>query len=255
MPEFDTSQPNIARVYDFLLGGKENFAADRALAEQLLKTNPGMAQFARDNRAFICAAAARAARDGGVRQFLDLGAGLPTHPAVHEAVREVHPDARVAYVDIDPVAVLHAQALLATGDGVAAFQGDLTDPEQILNNPELARVLDLDRPIGVIISGVAHFLPADQMRATVGPYVSRLASGSWLIISCGTVDEGEDENLRRTYTAADTYRHTAAEFASFFDGTGIVPPGVVEAKRWISGIAAVPPASVLYVLCAAGVKP
>jgi O-methyltransferase involved in polyketide biosynthesis len=255
MPEFDASQPNIARVYDYLLGGKDNFAADRALAEQLLSTNPGMAQFVRDNRAFVCASAARAAREGGIRQFLDLGAGLPTHPAVHEAVREVHPDARVAYVDIDPIAVMHAQALLATGDGVAAFQGDLTDPGQILDSPELARVLDLDRPIGVIIGGVAHFLSADRMRAAVSPYVSRLASGSWLMISCGTVEAGEDENLRRTYTAADTYRHTGEEFASFFDGTAIVSPGVAESKRWIGGIAAVPPARVLYVLCAAGVKP
>jgi O-methyltransferase involved in polyketide biosynthesis len=255
MPEFDASQPNIARVYDYLLGGKDNFTADRALAERLLSTNPGMAQFARDNRAFVCAAAARAAREGGIRQFLDLGAGLPTHPAVHEAVREVHPDARVGYVDIDPVAVMHAQALLATGDGLAAFQGDLTDPGQILDSPELARLLDLDRPIGIIIGGVAHFLPADRMRAAVSPYVSRMASGSWLMISCGSVKDAEDENLRRTYTAADTYRHTGGEFASFFDGTGIIPPGVAEAKRWISGIDAPPPARGLYVLCAAGVKP
>jgi O-methyltransferase involved in polyketide biosynthesis len=253
MPEIDTSQPNIARVYDYLLGGKENFAADRALAEQLLAMNPGMAQWARDNRAFVCAAAARAASEGGITQFLDLGAGLPTHPAVHETVREVHPVARVAYVDFDQVAVLHAQALLATGDGVAAFHGDLTEPEQVLAN---VNMLDFSQPVGVIIGGVAHFLSTDQMRAASSAYVARMASGSWLIISCGRAEDEEvNENLRPAYTAAATFRHSAAEFGSFFDGTEIVPPGILEARRWISGIAAAPPARGLYVMCAAGRKP
>jgi O-methyltransferase involved in polyketide biosynthesis len=255
MPEIDTSQPNIARVYDYLLGGKENFAADRLLAEQLLGVIPGMGQWARDNRAFVCAAAARAAREGGITQFLDLGAGLPTRPAVHEAVREVHPDARVAYVDIDPVAVRHAQALLA-GRGLTAFQGDLTEPEKIFADPELAGVLDLSQPAGVIIGGVAHFLPAAVMRAAASAYASRLASGSWLMISCGhTEEEKVGENLRPAYTAAQTYTHPADVFTTFFDGTEIVPPGVVEARRWVSGIDAAPPARGLYVQCAAGVKP
>src|ERR1700722_10653843 len=113
-PGIDTSRPNIARVYDYLLGGKDNFAADREQARQLLKMNPGMEQWARSNRAFVVAAAARAAREGGIAQFLDLGSGLPSYPAVHEAVRAVNPDARVAYVDFDKVAGIHSQALLAS---------------------------------------------------------------------------------------------------------------------------------------------
>jgi hypothetical protein len=141
-PGIDTTRPNIARVYDYLLGGKDNFAVDRELAGQLLSVNPGMEQWARSNRAFVVAAAARAAREGGVAQFLDLGAGLPTHPAVHEAVREVNPAARVAYVNFDPVAVVHSRALLAKGDGLAAFQADPTDPETVFADPELAKILD-----------------------------------------------------------------------------------------------------------------
>jgi len=137
LPGIDASRPNIARVYDYLLGGTDNFTADRELAGQLLIVNPGMEQWARDNRTFVVAAAARAAREGGIAQFLDLGAGLPTHPAVHEAVREVNPAARVAYVDFDPIAVVHSRALLAKGDGLAAFQADLTDPEAVLTDPDL----------------------------------------------------------------------------------------------------------------------
>ena len=133
-------------AYDALLGGKDNFTVDRELAGQLLSVNPGMEQWARDNRAFVVAAAARAAREGGIAQFLDLGAGLPTRPAVHDAVRKVNPSARVAYVDFDPVAVVHSRALLAKGDGLAAFQADLTDPKAVLADPDLAKVLDLTRP-------------------------------------------------------------------------------------------------------------
>lgn len=254
-PGIDTSRPNVARVYDYLLGGKDNFTADRDLAGQLLSVNPGMGQWARSNRAFVVAAAARAAREGGIAQFLDLGAGLPTHPAVHEAVREVNPAARVAYVDFDPVAVVHSRALLAKGDGLAAFQADLTDPEAVLADPELAKVLDLTQPVGVILGGVAHFLSPAVMRATTATYVSRIRPGSWLMISAGHAeDEGPNAELGPAYTAADAFRHTHEEFASFFAGTEIVPPGIAEAQRWIAGLTAPPPDHGLYVRCGAGVK-
>jgi len=255
LPGIDASRPNIARVYDYLLGGKDNFTADRELAGQLLSVNPGMEQWARDNRAFVVAAAARAAREGGIAQFLDLGAGLPTHPAVHEAVREVNPAARVAYVDFDPVAVVHSRALLAKGDGLAAFQADLTDPEAVLADPDLAKVLDLTQPVGVILGGVAHFLSPAVMRATTAAYVSRICPGSWLMISAGHAeDEGPLSELRPAYTAADAFRHTHEEFMSFFAGTEIVPPGIAEARRWIAGLTAPPPDHGLYVRCGAGVK-
>ena len=255
LPGIDASRPNIARVYDYLLGGKDNFTADRELAGQLLSVNPGMKQWARDNRAFVVAAAARAARQGGIAQFLDLGAGLPTHPAVHEAVREVNPAARVAYVDFDPIAVVHSRALLAKGDGLAAFQADLTDPETVLADPDLAKVLDLTQPVGVILGGVAHFLSPAVMRAMTAAYVSHIRPGSWLMISAGHAeDEGPNAELRPAYTAAAAFRHTHEEFTSFFAGTEIVPPGIAEARRWIAGLTAPPPDHGLYVRCGAGVK-
>jgi len=254
-PGIDTSRPNIARVYDYLLGGKDNFAADREQAAQLLKMNPGMEKWARSNRAFVVAAAARAAREGGVAQFLDLGSGLPSRPAVHETVREVNPDARVAYVDFDQVAVLHSQALLASAHGIAAFQGDLTDPGTVLADPALAKVIDLTQPVGVILAAVAHFLPAEVMRATTAAYLAAIPAGSWLMISAGHAeDDDPDAELRPAYTAADAYRHTHEEFASFFTGTRIVPPGIAEARRWIAGVTAPPPDHGLYVRCGVGVK-
>ena len=255
-PGIDTSRPNVARVYDYLLGGKENFAADRELAGQLTSINPGMRQWARSNRAFVVAAAVRAAREGGVTQFLDLGSGLPTHPSVHQAVREINPSAQVAYVDSDQVAVVHSQALLATGKGLTAYQGNLTEPEAVLADPELAKVVDLSLPVGLIFGGVAHFLPPEVMRATTAAYLSAMASGSWLIISTGTMEDDETEaELKPTYTAADVYRHTLEEFESFFAGTQIVPPGIVEGRQWIAGVTAPPPARGLYVRGAAGIKP
>jgi O-methyltransferase involved in polyketide biosynthesis len=251
----DTTRPNVARVYDYLLGGKDNFAADREQAQQLLIMMPGMREWARGNRAFVCAAAERAAREGGIDQFLDLGAGLPTYPAVHEAVRRVHRAARVAYVDFDPVAVAHSRALLAKGDGLAAFCADLTDPEAVLAHPDLAAVLDLTRPVGVILGGVAHFLPAEVMRATTAAYLSRIRPGSWLMISAGHAeDEDPNDTIGAAYTAANTFRHSRAEFESFFAGTRIVPPGIAEARQWIAGLAAPPPDEGLYVRCAAGIK-
>jgi O-methyltransferase involved in polyketide biosynthesis len=254
-PGIDISRPNIARVYDYLLGGKDNFTVDRELAGQLMSVNPGMEEWARSNRAFVVAAAARAAREGGIAQFLDLGAGLPTHPAVHEAVRAVNPAARVAYVDFDPVAVIHSRALLTKGDGLAAVQADLTDPEAVLADPELAKILDLSQPVGVILGGVAHFLSAAVMRATTAAYVSRIRPGSWLMIAAGHAeDEGPISKLKPAYTAADAFRHTHEEFRSFFAGTEIVPPGIVEARRWIADLTTPPPDHGLYVRCGAGVK-
>jgi O-methyltransferase involved in polyketide biosynthesis len=136
------------------------------------------------------AAAARAAA-AGISQFLDLGSGLPAHPAVHEAVREVIPDARVCYVDIDPVAVLHGEAPLARGEGLATVQADLTEPETVLADPQVRAVIDMSQPIAVILAAVLHFLPADSAAALCARYMSRAARGSWLIVSCGHYEDKE----------------------------------------------------------------
>jgi S-adenosyl methyltransferase len=141
----------------------------------MAEVNPALPQLVRHNREFICAAAARAAA-AGISQFLDLGSGLPAHPAVHDAVREVTPDARVCYVDIDPVAVLHGQALLARGEGLAAVQADLTEPQTVLADPQVRAVIDMSQPIAVVIlAAVLHFLPADSAAAVCARYMSRAA--------------------------------------------------------------------------------
>jgi hypothetical protein len=170
----DTSKPNIARVYDYWLGGKDNYAADRDVADRMLAHDPGLRDRVRDNREFV-AGVARLAAERGIAQFIDLGAGLPTRPSVHEAARAVNPGARVAYVDNDPVVVSHARALLATGAGLAVSQADLRDPAAVLDDPVLHGVIDLAQPVCVILAAVAHFLPAAQAARITAEFTRPLA--------------------------------------------------------------------------------
>jgi hypothetical protein len=243
-------------MYDYLLGGKDNFAADRELAEQTIRLIPWFAQCARDNRKFLCAAAARAAREGGIAQFLDLGAGLPTSPALHEAAREVIPGARFAVIDKDPVAILHAHALLGKTEGLASVLADLAEPETVLGHPDVKRVIDFGQPAGIILGSVAHYLPAGQVREVIRAYLSRVPSGSWLIISVGcTVSDEVLDKFKAIKGTLPGYRHSLADVASFFDGTDIVPPGVAEARRWMAGLDAAPPSNGFYMQCGAGIKP
>jgi O-methyltransferase involved in polyketide biosynthesis len=250
----DVSRPSVARVYDFWLGGKDNFAADREMGSRMAELNPSLPRLVRDNRRFLCAAAARAAA-GGVGQFLDLGAGLPTRPAVHEAAREVIPGARVCYVDNDPAAALHAAALLADGDGLVAVQADLTDPEAVLTRPEVRAVFDFGKPVGIILGAVLHFLPADAAARLCAAYLSRSARGSWLIVSAGHYEDRQlAGQLQATATHARFVNHDAAALASWLAGMEIVPPGVCEATRWVAGTGGVPSGRPAYALGAAAVK-
>lgn len=250
----DVTRPSVARVYDFWLDGKDNFAVDRDMAGRMAELNPALPQLVRQNRQFVCAAAARAAA-AGISQFLDLGAGLPARPAVHEAVREVNPGARVCYLDIDPVAVLHGEALLARGDGLATVQADLTGPETVLANPEVRSVIDMTQPTAIILAAVLHFLPAGPAAALCAGYMSRAARGSWLIVSCGHYeDEKLATRLKQTATHARFWNHHAADLASFVGGLEPVAPGVCEARRWIAGIGGVPSGTPAYALAAVAVK-
>ncbi|MGD0553997.1 MAG: SAM-dependent methyltransferase [Streptosporangiaceae bacterium] len=252
--DLDTSKPNIARVYDFWLGGKDNFAADRELAAQLLEIDPGIPKQVRENRTFLTSAAARAATDG-VTQFLDLGAGLPSHPAVHEAVREVSPDARVAYVDIDPVVVSHAAALLAKGPGLTATRGDVGDPDAVLDDPAVLKVIDLGQPLCVIMAAVLHYLEPERASAAVRRYVERLPVGSWLVISVVHTNDPAAIGRIPLYTAATIRSHSPDDLAAWLAGTELVPPGIAETRRWMSGIGGIPRGSdPPHGLCAVGVK-
>ena len=250
----DVTRPTIARVYDYWLGGKDNFESDRQMGWRMAEVNPALPLLVRHNREFICAAVARAAA-AGIGQFLDLGSGLPAHPAVHEAAREVIPDARVCYVDIDPVAVLHGEVLLARGEGLAAVRADLTHPAAILANPQVREVIDLSRPVAVIMAAVVHFLPTDSAAAVCAGYMDRAAPGSWLILSSGHYqDEELADRVQQAATHARFWNHNAADLASMLGDLELVAPGVCEARNWMAGTGGEPTERPVYTLAAVGVK-
>jgi O-methyltransferase involved in polyketide biosynthesis len=224
--------PNMARVYDYWLGGKDHYAADRAEAERLVAIYPPLRDLVRENRAFVTQAVSWAARQG-IGQFIDLGAGLPASPPVHKAARAVLPAARVAYVDIDSVVLSHARALLTTDDGVTAIAADLRDPAAVLANPELRAVIDPARPAGIILGAVLHFLDAETARAVTGGYARLMAPGSCLVISVARYDDAMlGKRLAAEYTATAWYNHAPADVVSFFAGLELVGPGVTEAQTW-----------------------
>jgi O-methyltransferase involved in polyketide biosynthesis len=228
---FDPTKPNVARVWDYWLGGKDHFAADRELAEKMLAIHPVSAQMARENRQFLARAVGYVANHG-VRQFIDVGAGLPTVLNTHEIAQGVIPEARVAYVDNDPVVISHARSLLAKSPGVIAVAGDMREPGSILSDAGLAGLIDLAEPACVILSGVLHFIDANAARDVARAFTGALAPGSYLIISVGSGNASEGENFTSAYTAAQVYIHSKAEVVSFFDGLPLVPPGVVAARAW-----------------------
>jgi O-methyltransferase involved in polyketide biosynthesis len=235
---FDTAKPNIARVWDYWLGGKDNYAADRELARKLLEIYPLSAQMARENRQFLGRAVEYVA-GRGIRQFIDVGAGLPTAVNTHDVAARAAPGAKVAYLDNDPVVLAHAQALLATAPGVIALPGDLRDPEAILADPRLAELISLDEPVCVLLSGVLHFLDASTARQVATTFTGHLPAGSYLVISVGTGTENAVAvDFRAAYTAARLYFHQPSEILSFFDGLDLVPPGVVPVRGWAAGVPA-----------------
>lgn len=254
MDAFDTTRPNIARVYDYWLGGKDNFVADRELAAAMTKVNPGIPAMARANRAFVIAAVAKAA-EAGIGQFIDLGAGLPSHPAVHEAARAGNPDARVVYVDSDPVVVTHARALLATMPGITAVEADVTKPEEVLANPAVNAAVDWAKPVAVVLAAILHFHDPATAGRLVARYADAACAGSHLAISVFT---GQDDDMeagsRSTYTAAPFWVHSTADVAQWLAGLEVRPPGICEARRWVSGVGGTPKRGG-WALCALAVKP
>ena len=254
MPGVDTTRPSVARIYDFWLGGKDNFKVDRERGGQMAELNPSLPRLVRDNRRFLCAAAALAARDG-IGQFLDLGAGLPAQPSVHEAARKANPDVRVCYVDNDPAAALHGKALLADGVGLAAVEGDLTDPDAVLANPEVLSVIDLAQPVGIILGAVLHFFPADEAARLCAAYLSRAAAGSRLIVSTGHYEDSElADKLQQAATHARFYNHDVLAVTSWLDGLEIASPGVCGANQWIVGSGGTPQLQTAYPLVGVGIK-
>ena len=233
----DTRTPNVARIYDYLLGGKDNFAADREAAEQLIAAIPDVAAIARDNRSFLGRAVRYLAGQAGIRQFLDLGGGLPTQANVHELAQGVAPGVRVVYVDNDPVVASHGRALLATRDRVAMAFADLCEPSRVLEHPEVHGLIDWAQPVAVLCTSTLHFVP-DEARphAVIAEYRDRMASGSHLVITHGTKEKdvaAERDAAADVYREASSHLHlrTLADVRRLFDGFELVDPGLV----WITG--------------------
>jgi SAM-dependent methyltransferase len=227
--------PNIARVYDYLLGGSHNFDADRLAAAEFLARWPDARQTMAANRAFLGRAVRFLAGEAGISQFLDVGSGVPTMDNVHAIARQAAPDAQVVYVDIDEVAVLHSRAILADDDLATAIQGDLRYPQAILDDPGL---LDLSRPVALLLVAILHFLPGspDGPAALVARLCDALAPGSYVVTSHGTTG-GQPEHVAEgmehyAQTTADFQPRSHAEILRFFDGLELIEPGLVHVPRW-----------------------
>jgi hypothetical protein len=238
--DIDTTRPNVARIYDYLLGGKDNFTVDREAAKRLLEASPDMAGIVRDNRSFIGRVVRYLADDAGVRQFIDLGGGLPTQTNVHEMAQAATPDARVVYVDTDPVVWSHGQALLAHGKQVAMVHADLREPAAVLGHPEVRALIDLDQPVALMCAAVLHFVPdADEPHRIIAEYRDQVAPGSYLAISHGTTGDTEDHyqvvgGVTSVYRQASAQLHvrSLAEIQRFFDGFEMIEPGQVWINEW-----------------------
>jgi SAM-dependent methyltransferase len=251
---FDPARPNIARVYDYWLGGKDNFPADRAEAERLLVIYPRLRECARENRQFLEQSVAWVAEQG-VRQFLDVGSGLPTDRNTHEVARAVDSTCRVVYVDNDSVVLTHARALLRD-DGVGTAAGDLTNPAAILANPDVRSQLRLDEPVGLILCLVLHFFDADAAREITAAFMRAVGPGSYVVISVGSADEETGRQLAEEYAAGRLHNHSPAQIAGFFAGLDLVGPGLTAARDWGPG----PPARAhdhhgCSILAGVGLKP
>lgn len=240
-PGVDTSVPSMARAYDYLLGGAHNFMVDRELAGAAERIMPGARQIARLNRSFLRRAVLFLVAQG-VRQFLDIGSGIPTVGNVHEVVQEVAPDCRVVYVDKDPVAVSHSQLMLRGNDRVAMVQADLRDPGFVLEQPEVAELLDFGQPIGLLMLMVLHFVPdSGQPFDIVARYRDALAPGSYLVVSHVTADQRPDQisqaaqAIQRSRSPDQLSYRSHAEVSRFFDGLELVEPGVVGCALWRPG--------------------
>ena len=230
---FDPTAPNVARIYDVLLGGKDNFPADRDAAAELLQRFPPMALMCMAQRECLIRMVRFLAGECGIEQFLDIGSGLPTQQNVHQVALEANPAARIVYVDKDPVVLRHAQALLSTGDQVRAMSGDLLRPERLL--ADAAREgIDFSQPVAVLILGLLHFVPdSADPHSAVATIRAALPPGSYLALSHGEDSAGANE-IAATYRAAGISGSTRvrADILRFFGGFELLPPGLTGVAEW-----------------------
>ena len=240
-PVIDTSTAHPARVYDYWLGGKDNFAADREAARQALEAYPQLAEAVQSNRAFLARAVHYLTREAGIRQFLDIGTGIPAANNTHQVAQHEAPDSRIVYVDNDPIVLLHARALLkSTPQGACDYlQADLRDPDAIL--AQAARTLDFGQPVALMLLAILQFIAdSEDPYALVSRLVAALPPGSYLVVSHPT----DDFNPNRQGESIQRYNERVAdqatlrghdETARFFDGLELVEPGVVAVAKWRPG--------------------
>lgn len=232
-------KPHSARMYDYYLGGKTNYAVDREAAQEVLRHLPGIEVVARVNRAFMHRSARFLAAECGIRQFVDIGTGIPTAPNLHEVAQKAAPDSRIVYVDNDPIVLVYADELLnSSPQGATSYvEADVTSPDTVLAAVERSGCVDLERPVGLSLHALLHFVPDEQNAySIVQTLVDRLVPGSYLSLSHCTpdFDPGAWEAIVDVYTRAGTPAQvrSRAEVLRFFNGLQLVDPGIVVAHRW-----------------------
>ncbi|MET7509786.1 SAM-dependent methyltransferase [Streptomyces albidoflavus] len=229
----ETGRPHSARIYDYLLGGKDNYRVDQQAGDELVAAAQERA-VARANRAFL-ERAVRHVVGAGLRQVLDIGTGLPHSPNVHEVALEVAPDVRVAYVDNDPIVTAHADALLRSSDLIGVALADLRDPQGVLEHPQVRQVIDFDRPVALVLTSVLHFLTdAQEPQRAVATLRDALPAGSCLVLSHATDDAADCRAAQAVYATATTplTPRSHPEIEKFLDGFELLPPGLVPAPSW-----------------------
>jgi S-adenosyl methyltransferase len=260
----DVTRPNVARIYDYLLGGKDNFAADREAAMQLVAAIPDVGAIAKDGRSFLSRVVRYLVTEAGVRQFIDLGGGLPTRDNVHELAQALAPDARVAYVDNDPVVALHGQALLASEGRVSMVLADLREPAAVWDHPGVCSLLDLSRPIAVLCTSTLHFVSdAEEPHRIMADHRDRMEPGSYLVLTHANIvppeedPDGDVSSATRVYSRASAQLHarTLTEIERFFDGFELIEPGLVWIPEWRPDPGAPPLGRVKSLRAGVGRKP
>ena len=234
--DVDLDRPSAARVYDYILGGSHNFAIDRALGDELERATPYVAETMRANRHFL-RRVVRFLVAQGLDQFVDIGSGIPTVGNVHEIAQQEDPDARIVYDDIDPVAVAHSRRILQGNDRTVVLQADVRDAEAIFAAQELQGLIDVSRPVALLLAGIMHFIPdADDPAAIVAELCARLAPGSHVVISHVTWEDQPPEAMEAQRLSERTptplYARSHAEIQAMFDGLEMVEPGLVHFPLW-----------------------
>jgi hypothetical protein len=226
----------VARMYDYYLGGKDNFEVDRAAVDQVAAAMPEIGDVALENRAFLRRSVRYMARQG-VRQFIDIGSGLPTAGNTHEVAQSIQPHARVVYVDNDPVVLVHGRAILAADDNTTVVTADMRTPSDVLEHPETHKLIDFSEPVGVLLIAMTHFLTLEECPAVMRQLRDALPSGSYLSVTHATTEEHSPaavEQIEAVYATTPTpiYFRTHEDIAPFFEGFEFVEPGLVTLDLW-----------------------